>query len=256
VKLNQVIAVEKSIKARVYSLLTEQNKVAQKPALYSGLSRQYQSVEEGGEVLPPEKSKVHTLANTQITDTLSAISQLLKITAQKDWTNSKAVGDIQVNATTLMTGVPITYLLFLEKQLTDIRTFISNIPVLDENESWSFDAASGLYKTGVISTHRTRKVQRPIVLYPATTEHPAQTQIITEDIIAGHWQAVKMSGALPLPLKQGYLTRIDNLIQAVKMAREQANMVDVVGTPDVAKALFGYILNDTPITTVTGETTE
>jgi len=38
--------------------------------------------------------------------------------------------------------VPATYLLFLEKQLTDLHTLVSKLPVLDASETWVFDQAA------------------------------------------------------------------------------------------------------------------
>ena len=57
----------------------------------------------------------------------------------------------------------------------------------------------------------------------ATKEHPAQTQLITEDVVAGTWVTVKYSGAMPAPRKKQLLGRIEKLANAVKFAREQAN---------------------------------
>jgi hypothetical protein len=136
----------------------------------------------------------------------------------------------------------VSFLLFLEKQLTDIRTFVGNLPVLDPAESWSEDKNSGLYRTEPTSTHRTKKVQKPIVLYPATPEHPAQTQIITEDVIVGFWSQVKQSGAIPRPQKLIILDRVERLLKAVKEAREAANIQEEVKTPDIGAAIFGYLL--------------
>ena len=58
-------------------------------------------------------------------------------------------------------------------------------------------------------------------------EHPAQTQLITEDVIAGSWLTIKYSGAMSAPRKKQLLARIEKLSNAVKFAREQANAMDV-----------------------------
>jgi len=133
-------------------------------------------------------------------------------------------------------------LLFLEKTLTDVRTFIGNLPTLDEADSWKFDTNSGLYNTDAILTHRTKKVQKPIVLYPHSAEHPAQTQLVTEDIIAGYWNQIKQSGALPQTNKHLMAEKVDTLLRAVKEAREAANIQDEVKSPEVGEAIFNYIL--------------
>jgi hypothetical protein len=41
------------------------------------------------------------------------------------------------------------------------------------------------------------------VLYDATEHHPAQTQLISEDVIVGWWETVKHSGAIPRPRQEG-----------------------------------------------------
>ena len=61
------------------------------------------------------------------------------------------------------------------------------------------------------------------MLYDATPEHPAQTQLITEDVVIGHWTTTYFSGAIPRPKKRRFLERITELQEAVKFAREQAN---------------------------------
>lgn len=132
----------------------------------------------------------------------------------------------------------------MEKQITDIRTFINNLPILDSADNWSMDKNIGLYKTDTVQTHRTKKTSKAIVLYPATPEHPAQTQLITEDVIAGHWAMVKQSGAIPLPEKQKLLQRVEKLLQAIKEAREEANGIEEVTAPEVGKAVFNYILGE------------
>ena len=45
----------------------------------------------------------------------------------------------------------------------------------------------------------------------ATEEHPAQTQLITDDQIVGYVTTVKRSGAIPRELKRNLLRRIEKL---------------------------------------------
>ena len=239
-KLNQIIAIEKGVKSRSYSEIGELHKANQKADLFNGFSKTYQKKDEAGEELPPERKKVQfTVANT-----LKALektsSDLYEVTARKDWTNSSAVANVVVDEKPILVDVPVTYLLFLEKQLTDLRTFVDNLPVLDEAETWKKDS-SGLYKSEAVSTHRTKQVQKPIVLYNATEQHPAQTQLITEDIIAGHWIMEKHSGAIPAPEKQHLTEKVDKLLLAVKEAREAANNIDEIASPDVGAAIFNYL---------------
>lgn len=243
-KLNQIIAIEKGIKARVYGELTELNKAIQKPDLFNGFAKTYLPKDEDGEQLPQEKKRVQFVASEVLRNVERSMTELLDVTARKDWTNCEAKASVKIDGREILPAAPVSFLLFLEKNLTDMRTFVGNLPVLDEAESWSKDENSGLYKTDPTQTHRTKKVQKPLVLYPATPEHPAQTQILTEDVIAGFWSQVKQSGAMPKPEKQAIADRVEKLLQAVKQAREEANGFDAIDAIPVGNAVFGYLLGD------------
>jgi hypothetical protein len=243
-KLNQVIAIEKGIKSRTYGELTELNKAVQKPELFNGFSKTYEKKEEADETLPAESKRVQFTAPEVLRSAERLMSELINTTARKDYTNCAAAADVLVDGEPIMKNAPVSFLLFMEKQLTDLRTFIGNLPVLDSAEDWNKDPNSGLYKTRDIQTHRTKKVVKPIVLYPATEQHPAQTQLISEDVIAGFWNHVKHSGAMPLPEKQKKLAKVEKLLQAIKQAREEANGQEEVNTPEVGKAVFNYILGE------------
>lgn len=240
-KLNQVIAVEKGVKSRVYAMTSEKYKVVQKPELFEGFAKRYERKNEESEELPPENKRVQFRVEEILAQVAEGLSEVFDVTAAKDWANCNARADVKIGDTVLVKDAPATYLLFLEKQLTDIRSIVDKLPVLSEAETWKRDENSGLYGTDSVATHRTKKVQRPIVLYAATPEHPAQTQLISDDVLVGHWQTVKLSGAMPKPAQQALLRRVDELLKAVKYAREQANLTPA---PDVTvgKAIFDYLL--------------
>lgn len=241
-KLNQIIAIEKGIKSSAYGALTDLNKAAQKPDLFNGFSKTYRKKDEDGEELPPEGKRVQYTSGEVLRAAERALTDLADVTARKDWTNCVAKADVVVDGKTLIASAPVSFLLFMEKQLTDLRTLVGNLPVLDVAEDWKSDPNSGLYRTEPTETHRTKKMQKPIVLYAATTEHPAQTQLITEDVIAGWWVLTRQSGAMPKPEKQKLQDRIDKLIQAIKQAREAANMFDETDAPAIGGPVFGYLL--------------
>ncbi|MDP2339573.1 MAG: hypothetical protein Q8O67_01335 [Deltaproteobacteria bacterium] len=240
-KLNQILAVEKGTKSRVYSEVTTMNASAQKPALFNGFSKNWKPKDEDSEVFPPESLRVQQNAREMLQNLARHLTELFDVSASKDWANCLARADVVVDGKVLLKQSPATYLLFLEKQLNDIQTFVGNLPILDPAEEWRFDEASNVYKSELTKTARTKKVQKPIVLYDATKEHPAQTQLITEDVVIGHWDTVKHSGALPPKRRQELLERVEKLIKAVKFAREEANAQEAE-KKDVAAAIFTYLL--------------
>jgi hypothetical protein len=241
-KLNQILAIEKGVKQRAYTVLTEANKAVQKPAAFNGFSKVYQPHDGDGETLPPETMRVQTTTQDTLAEVQKALVELFDVTLTKDVANLSAVVDVHLDSGAVVaTGVPATNLLFLEKQLVDVKTFVSNLPELDPAESWTFDENASLYKSEPTRSNRTRKIQKAIVLYDATEKHPAQTQLITEDAVVGVYTQTKMSGALPVPQKRAMLTRIDELLRAVQKAREEANAV-VATQQKVGAAIFSYIL--------------
>ena len=240
--LNQIVAVEKGEKSRAKAAITEAYKLVQKPVLFNGFVATYQKNDEAGEDLPQEKQHVQANIQDIIGVVRERLGELFALDAKREWTNSSAGAraSIVVRGKTILADVPVTFLLFLEKQLVDLRTFVAEFPVLDSADNWSYDADSGLHKADVVRTHRTKKTSRALVLYPATAEHPAQTQLVTEDIIAGYWSKTKHSGAASKTEISAALNRIDQLTKAVKSAREMANMCPVAETPDVS-AILNYV---------------
>ena len=241
-KLNQIIAIEKGIKSRTHSVTTELYKAAQKDVLFNGFDKKYQPNEDGGEQLPSETKRVQFTSDGVMRELERSMSELFTVTARKDFTNTVAKADVVIDGVTIVKDAPVSFLLFLEKQLTDIHSFATHMPVLDDAEKWTKDTATGLYKSEVVKTHRTKKVQKPIVMYDATDKHPAQTQLITEDVIVGFWHATKHSGAIAKADKQKLLDRVNTLLNAVKEAREEANMTEELTTEDVGAKVFDYLL--------------
>ena len=141
-KLNQIIAVEKGVKSGALRDLTDAHHALQKPALLAGISRTYQPKDEDGEVLPPESTRVQVKTEDVLRRTASVLTRLFDVTATKDWANCVAKADVVVDGRTLLSDVPVAYLLFLEKQLVDLHTFVKKLPLLDAAESWSFEESA------------------------------------------------------------------------------------------------------------------
>jgi uncharacterized protein YfkK (UPF0435 family) len=226
VKLNQVIAIEKGTKSHALQELTEAYQMLQKPTLLAGISRIYRPKDEEGEQFPPESTRVQINAEQIIRKTTDELTKLFDVVATKDWANCKAKADIVINGVTLLTQVPATYLLFIEKQLVDLHTFIKKLPILDASELWTFDASADSWATEPIQTIKTKKILRNHVKSEATEKHPAQVEVYYEDVLVGNWRTIKFSGALPAQRINELLDRIKLLHEAVKFAREEANSIE------------------------------
>jgi hypothetical protein len=241
-RLNQIIAIEKEVKARTQQSITNIYKIFQKSDLFNGFTKKYRPLDDEGEKFADENKKVIANVESLLDSVIESMTESFDFTLTKDYGNTTAFADIVVDDVTIVKHVPATFIIFLEKQLIDIRTMINSIPTLDINEDWKSDVNSNLYKTDSIETHRTKKVPKVLIKYEATDKHPAQTEVYNEDVIIGYWNTEKLSGAMSIPIKESILKRVEKLIKAVKIAREKANNTDVV-KQEIGDAIFKYLFN-------------
>lgn len=240
-KLNQVIAVEKGVKSRVMKDVTERYHTAQKPALFAGFQRTYAPKREDGDQQPSQSQRVQQKAPEVIKEIGRQLTELFDITATKDYANCTATADVEVDGEVLIKGAPVTFLLFVEKELTNLHTALAAMPVLDPAHEWSWDGAVELFRTKAVETASTKKVQKALTLLAPTKEHPGQAQIITEDETVGTWQKVELSGALTEDRRRALLIRIEKVQRAVKYARERANETPAPMV-HAGKAVFDWLL--------------
>lgn len=244
VKLHQILALEKGVKGQTEGDITRAYHNAQRTALFVGMTRTYLPKDDEGERLPAERKLAQFTADGIIGQAVAAWTRQADVVATKDATNQVARADVIVDGVALLTGVPVTTLLYLEKMLQNVRELILKLPVLDPEVEWgpTPDGATGLWKSAVEDTVRTKKVPKAFVKYPATDKHPAQVDAFTEDVIVGTWSRTSFSGALPASRKQGMLRRVEELGEAVKMAREYANQADAVDRK-IGAAVFAHLFS-------------
>jgi hypothetical protein len=239
-RLNQVIVVEQGIKNQVEKTMTETYHLLQKATAFDGMNRSYRPALDGGDKLPAENKKVQHRANDLVDGAIKKLVELFDITAAKDVANCNAKADVAVDGVTILKDVPATFLLFLEKKLTDVHTLISKLPTLDAAETWATDENNKLWKTGKVEKARTQKVPKVVVLHPPTEQHPAQTQLIHEDVTVGFWEETRLSGAYPQVEQKRLLEKLEALQVAVKKAREKANMV-MAPQQEVGAKIFEWL---------------
>ena len=212
----------------------------EKSALLSGISRTYRPRQDDGEKLPSESTIVQLRVDEQIPEVQAALTALFDTVLAKEEGNTKAKADIVVDGQTIVSGVPVCALLFLEKQMVDLATFVDKLPVLDPSERWERVGSQNCWATVPSETHRTKKIPRPFIKAPATDKHPAQVEVVHEDEVVGYWTTVKFSGAVPADHKAALKSRVSKLQQAIKVAREEANTIHV-GERKMGKDLLGFI---------------
>lgn len=241
-QLNQIVAVHKGAVSQTETKLTRLYHRLQKSTMLTGISRIYRPRDNEGEPLPPESTRVQLTAAAILYETGEVLTRLFDVTATKEYANCEARADVKVEGETetLLRDVPVTYLLFLEKQLTNVHTLVAKLPVLDPAQEWTFDEASASYRAASVETTRTKKIPRNHVKAEATDKHPAQVEVYTEDVVVGYWTKSDFSGALPQSRVNQVLGRVERLQDAVKYARERANSREVHNV-EVGRTVFGYL---------------
>jgi hypothetical protein len=215
----------------------------QKAPLFDGLARKYEPLNEDGETFPDEKKLVQLRVKDAVVEVKSLLTDMFDLVATQDFSNCGARADVIVAGEIVLKQVPVTTLLYLEKQLNDIRTFIKHMPLLDPAETWNWDDKTGTYVSEVIRTNKTKKIPRNHVKAEATDKHPAQVELYYEDVKVGEWKTTKFSGAIGADHKETMLARVEKLQEAVKMARERANELEVVDTK-IGQTILNYVFGN------------
>lgn len=240
-KLTVILGLLKGAKTRTHAYVTALHHQSTKVPLYSGQIRTYEPREDGGERRPAESQVVQLNAVDVLDDFAAQLTRMFDLAAWRDHGNTQARADVWVDGVQLLEDVPATFLLFLEKQLNDWRTIVTKLPTLASDQVWMLDEQTGNYRTAPVESTSTRKVLRNHVLAKATDKHAEQVKTYEEDVPVGTWTTVRLSGALPIPRQRELVERLDKLLDAVKVARERANLTEVEEFK-VGESIFRYLL--------------
>lgn len=239
-KLNQIVAVVNGKKTETKKEVTHLHRQCSVTDLFNGMTRVYHPLDEEGERFPDESKSVQLTVSQVLTSFEESLTDLFDVVLTQDSANCTAKADIIVEENVIAKDVPVTYLMFIEKQLHDVAKFIECLPTLDIATRWNYDVNEDLYVSDETKTNKTKKVLQHKVLYEATKEHPAQIEKWTEDTVVGNWSNTKFSGCITQVRKKVMLERVKKLQEAVKFAREQANSI-YVEEKEIGKNIFAYI---------------
>lgn len=246
-QLHEVLPARDERKAIAKKVIAEAiNTCTKKPDHFLGRTKVYTPFDEAkANEVESETKHVDTTVRAKLDYVMSQVVPYFDATAQVDATNQKAVADVLVRGAVLLKSVPSTTLLWLETELKGLRDLADAVPTLAPGKA--YDAAADLgdniwRQRDQEVAFRTAKVIQHKVLVAPTAQHPAQIEKWTEDVKVGKMVTQSWFGLMSVHEKSELLGRIDELMVAVKAARQRANSTEVVSTK-IGDAIFGFILD-------------
>jgi len=244
-QLHQLLAVEQDRRGRASEIIQEAVTLFQKKEDHlDGFIRTYHPKDDKGDTLPPEQKLIVTTVAAKMQYANGFIIKAINAQLSKEETNASGLAKAELIVDDVNFGeFTATSLLALEQHLQKLLGVYRVIPTIDPVKRWMPDPSQdNTFITETEVKHRTNKVEDFRVIVPATPEHPAQIAKIVKDEQVGTWETVYSSGKITPAQKSELLSRIDNLIDAVKKARAKANQAEVKQMK-TGKALLEYINN-------------
>ena len=247
-KLHELLAVNSSLENQATGRITDQKELYTKKQNHFTARRvEFHSNEPNVPVQTEEKLDLQTSVNQELKWLSEFLIKAVDSSHQVNVGNLTAKADvIMEDNSILLKDVPATTLLELEKTVATWKDLLSVLPTLDPAKGFQVDTSIGpnVWKSRELTRPKTAKKNTPIVLYNATPEHPAQTQLVVEDVPIGKVITQEWSSMITPAEKADLLTRAEALIRAIKRARSRANEVDVdIGLGNrIGQKLWEYVI--------------
>jgi len=252
-KLHEVIAVEADLAGAAKRILEEAEATFRsKSHLFTGKVRTlelFAGDDEVSKTAAEDAEKSIDVLTTTVPDKLKyvweSVVRYWDAVGQKERTNQAATADLVVGGVTVLSGVPVTFLLSLENKLKALRQVYDAIPTLLPNIPWvdAPDLGPNIKRSPEVSTLKTAKTIDFRITAPATDRHQAQVVQVEKVSNVGVFKQTTTSGMVTPYQKSIWLGRIDDLIRSVKQARQRANEVELVSITSTS-AITSYIHGD------------
>lgn len=252
-QLHELIAVEKDRKGTAQKIIAETGTTfIKKQHLFSGHVRTFEPKTDDPNY--PKETAEETTVVTSVPEKLDYFEEhminLFDVIIQKETTNCEAKGDIKIvekdgSEVVIAQDVPVTALVQLENYLELLRNKVyDHVPTLDPKVRWKDDKArgEGYSHSDEKKVRRTVKNQEWAVIVEPTKEHPAVTKEIVKNVYIGDYVETHFSGMMSPADKSALLSRISEVIEAVKKARARANTKEVIDT-HIGYKIFDFIRN-------------
>ncbi len=243
-QLHEILAVDGDRQNAANAAIEEANVTfVKRAAHFQGQNRRITFFDEDREGENAEESKaLDDTVMKRLEFTAKRVIPSFDTLMTKEATNQQATADVVVDGNALIENAPGTYLLAMEKRLAGMVQMYRCIPTLAPGVEWTEDASlgEGVFRSPAQPQMKTEKVFGSIVLYEATTEHPAQVKETSQDKAVARIDTTHYSGMISPARKAQILGRLEKLLAAFKQARQRANTTEIVDRK-AGKAIFDYL---------------
>ncbi len=243
-KLHELLAVENNLETQATKTRTDlANTFEKKRHLFEEKRVIFTPMEENAKAVVEAQSDIQSSIQKELNWFSGFFAKALDASYKVAETNMSARANIILeDGGVLAESVPATALLELEKRMAELLTLVQTIPTLDPAKGFSPDdqRGEGYFQARTVRKSRTKKDKVVLVLYPATEQHPAQTQLIDKDVNIGAIEEQEWSSLLTPASKADLINRVEIVARAVRQARSRANEQEVPKV-QIANALLNYI---------------
>jgi hypothetical protein len=244
-KLHELLAVEKSLRSQAEATPADLiNTFEKKRTHFTEQIITFHSNKEGIEPKVESKMAIQTTVPKELEWISAKIDAAIDAAYQIDETNTVAQADIVLdNGRVLLTGIPATSLLSLEKRIVEIHQLVDSIPTLDPTKGFApdTDRGAGIFRARDVTKPRTEKVFDYVVMVAPTDKHPAQVKELMKDVSTGDIVQQEWSSLVTVSDKGDMLDRVEELARAIKKARSRANEQEVDKDQKIASYLTNYV---------------
>lgn len=247
-KLHELLAVESSLRNQAEVTRNDLiNTFDKKRSHFAEIRQTYvpKAVEEKS--VEEVKQTIQTSVDKELEWVSEKLAKVLDIGYQIDLANTQARADVVLDDDrTILTGIPATQLLQLEKRLAEVHALINAIPTLDPAKGFTEDPQrpEGTFVARDVIRENKEKVFSPVIMVQATDKFPAQVEKLFVDKVVGNTTIQEWSTFITVERKGKMLDRLESLTRAVKQARSRANDLefDVRGNK-IGEKILAYIFN-------------
>lgn len=245
-KLHELLAVEGNLENQSNKCRTELLATFDKKKhLFQESRVTFTANTEGAQPVTEQQSDIQSTVAQELEWISGIAAKAIDASHYIDLANTQAKADVvDEDGTTILKDMPATSLLQLEKRLKEVHDLVVGIPTLDPAKGFQLDKdrGVGIYRAREVTKQRTKKTPKVITLAPATKEHPAQVQLIHEDLPVGEIREQEWSSMITPATKADVIDRCDMLLRAVKKARSKANEQEIeVKGKQIGKLLLDYV---------------